>query len=326
MNALFLLATSHQPIQELRFLYRDGQTAVEARVKEGKLSTVKTPSFNFPNATVEDKGAKFSAVTTFGGNGPQIDILGLGGKHSKLGPLQIGKDATYLSTISSDGMYLMISSGRDIGDLNTSIYKYLNGKTDLACSVPGRAIDVIDGQVLTAQSGQAIRAFDIGKKQYVVSGLVKNVQTVYAVRASLSKSDPFRDSPPGNMPLTRGEHSYMLRVSRSGTYWFEGDFRVFRSEGKHDANPFFGGHVVLSSKGVVWQWKYNHPGLNGSYFVNDHIFRFLQNDRFMMGKSHLTWMGPGVYEVDLAKGSFVRLKTLPFSTDDLVRKNMYLTN
>ncbi|MEI7987300.1 MAG: hypothetical protein WCI55_16890 [Armatimonadota bacterium] len=204
--------------------------------------------------------------------------------------------------------------------VSSAIYKVSADSFKLLGKVPGRALDVIGNSIVTATSDREIQCLDVNnfKVQSNDVGLSRRIVTLYRKRLEFSISDQYWNRSNGNIPLSSGDPQDYLRINSDGKYWFEGEARIFKNVVEKGLLQYFAGDVLLSGKGLEWQWKYRGPGLLGSYFPNESTFRFCRNDRFLMGSKKLSWYAPGVYDINLKTNTVRKLSTDPIKIKDIV--------
>jgi hypothetical protein len=308
------------------FTKRSGTNIIYSEVIDRKLNKTFSHQPILPNVLSGTETNLFSAVLTKSGSNTKITVFYKNGVVNTLNHAISPLDAIELLNSDTKGNYLFDITVDDTFRYNTNVYTISHGKMIPMGSVKGRAIDVIGKKLVVIESGILLKCYNIPNLLTIdaKSELSKNMLRLYQKRHELSTTDNFHSAQTNNMPLADGSPQDGLRVSKNGSYWFESRFREFVAVGNHSYFKYFGGDVIISKRGMEWQWKYNSSTLRGCYFVNDNKFRFFRDERFAMGDKQIEWYSPGVYEVNLLKKSVVKLETYPITTKDLINKGYSL--
>ncbi len=226
-------------------------------------------------------------------------------------------------TISSDqaGSYFFDIAMSPRHEYSTKVYRVSGQKVAFIGGVPGRALDVIDGRIVSAITKDKIDFFTLGNppKRDEATGSAREIRRIYEKRALLSKSDIYRNSQPDGLPLNMGQQPTWLSIAPGGKYWFEAGYRTYVLEGKHDTTAYFGGDVILSARGVEWQWKYHAIGLRGAFFINNHTLRFFRSTPFTMGTKTLRPYSPGIYDLNLETRQCSKVTVSPLDMTKLLK-------
>jgi hypothetical protein len=308
-----LLATSILPFNSkdgLTFTYRVGDDLTFLSIDHGKSRERVTSCLRV--GLMRESAVSAHATVQLGEieNGQRMTLDFLDGRKIEVDRPSVAKDNWRSVGIASSERFLLeyVQQFPSL-DVTTTIYRIGSDRCTLICSVPGRVVDIFGSTIISAVSKNYLVCSDIAKPsvEQNQTALSKNLKAIYAARSRTAHHDPFR--------FYDFEE---VRVSPDGKYWFEANHNFF---GLPEPKKLIYGDVILSQKGIAWQWKSNRPNLRGAYFLNGHTFRFFRTAKFMMGSNSLKSYDPGAYEVNLQTNRVKKLSTDPIPLKTLLLKN-----